>query len=163
MPTLRADAPLEGIEALFIAQPHQAFGLLPWGDVAAHRGGIGAQRSRRTPEQLDDRFALELAAQVPKGGVEPCERAAAVAAGKLVLALFDAFDERIDLQGAGPERPGRDLTVKDRGRDVRVIGRGLTPALSAAVGGDAHEADIAVGEGLELADLHGAHVLARSG
>src|SRR6185437_1478391 len=101
------------------------------------------------------RLALDPPAQVPQRGIEAGERAAAVAAGKLVLALLDALDERLDGKGVGAERPGRHLAMEDRGGDVGVVGRGLSPAARAGVRGDAHEAHEPVVPGLEPRNLHG--------
>src|SRR2546430_11533280 len=109
---------LESVEALFVPQAHQPRGLVGWLNVSSHRGGIGAKPPRPATEQLDHGPALELAAQVPQRGVEPGERAAAVAARELVLALLDAIDQGIDLERVGTERPGGDLTVEDGGGDV---------------------------------------------
>ena len=52
------------------------------------------------------------------------------------------------------ERVRRHLAVEDLAGDVGIVGRDLPPALVARIGGHPHEADIAVGEGLELGDLH---------
>ena len=151
---LGADAPLESVEALFVPQAHEPRRLVGWLNVSSHRGGIGAKPPRPATEQLDHGPALELAAQVPQRGVEPGERAAAVAARELVLALLDAIDQGIDLERVGTERPGGDLTVEDGGGDVGVVGRGLTPADCAGLGGHADEAHELAGEGLEARDLH---------
>ena len=40
-------------------------------------------------------------------------RAAQVGAGKLVLALEDAVDQRLDVERIAPERPRRHLPVHD--------------------------------------------------
>lgn len=65
MAALGGDAPLEGVEALFVAQLHQPARFVGRGDVAAHGGRIGAQAPRLAAEQLDHRLACELAAQIP--------------------------------------------------------------------------------------------------
>ena len=39
---LRTGAHFEGVKALLIAQTFQAVGLIGGGDVALHRGGVGA-------------------------------------------------------------------------------------------------------------------------
>src|SRR5207302_9352820 len=109
---------------------------------------------RPATEQLDHGPALEPAAQVPQRGVEPRERAAAVAARELVLALLDAIDQGIDIERVGTERPAGDLTVEDGGGDVGVVGRGLTPADCAGLGGRAAEAHELAGEGLAARDPH---------
>src|SRR5947208_1100523 len=106
------------------------------------------------PLGLEHGPALELAAQIPQRGVEPGERAAAVAARELVLALLDAIDQGIDLERVGTERPGGDLTVEDGGGDVGVVGRGLTPADRARLGGHPDEAHELVRESLEARDPH---------
>jgi hypothetical protein len=151
---LGPDAPLEGVEPLLIAQPQQALSLGCGRYVTPHRGGVCTQPPRAAAEQLHYRFALELATQVPQRGIEPGDRAAAVAARKLVLALLDAAHQRLDAEGIRTERPGCDLPVEDGGGDVGIVGRGLTPSDRAAVRGEAYEAHELAGEGLEARDLH---------
>ena len=48
------------------------------------------------------------------------------------------------------------LPVENLTRNVGVVGRDLAPTGVTRIGGHAHEADIAVGEGFELGDFHGA-------
>src|SRR6185437_6177379 len=103
---LRSDPPLEGVEAVAVAQVHQPRGLVRGCDVAPHGRGIGAQPPRRAAEQRHHRLALDPPAQVPQRGIEAGERAAAVAAGKLVLALLDALDERLDGKVSAPSAQG---------------------------------------------------------
>ena len=56
--TRRAASPLP-------PEPYETGGLLLRGDVAAHRGGVGSQPSRRASKQFDDGLyaAVDLAAQ----------------------------------------------------------------------------------------------------
>jgi hypothetical protein len=56
-----------------------------------------------------------------------------------VLALLDACDETGDVEGVGAECPERDQPMKDRGRDVRVVGRGPARADLAGVGREPYE------------------------
>ena len=149
-----ADAELEGIEAVAVAQAQEAGGLVFRRDVALHRGGVGAELAGLAAEQRHDRLALDLAAPVPERGVEAGHGALEVGAGKLVLLLLDAVDERVDGEGIGAEGIGRDLPVEDLGGDVGVVGRELAPTLGAVLGGDADEADEAVAEGLQALDPH---------
>ena len=58
-----------------------------------------------------------------------------------MLALGDAVDQRVDVERVRPQGVGRDLTVQHGGRDVRVVGRDLPPALGAVVGADPDDAD----------------------
>ena len=153
---LLADAELEGVVAVRVAQPGETRGLVLGRDVAAHARGIDPERPRRAAQEFADALALEPAAQVPQRGVEPANRAAQVRARKLVLALGDQIDQRVDVGGVGAQRVGRDLAVHHDRRDVREIGRNLAPALGPVVRRDADEADVLGAERLDSGDFHDA-------
>ena len=75
-----------------------------------------------------------------------------------MLALLDALDQRLDVEGVLAKRPRRDLPMKDARRNVGIVSGRLAPADRARVGGHAHEAHELIGEGLEAGDLHVAAV-----
>jgi hypothetical protein len=160
---LGADAELEGVEAVGVAQPHEARRLVLWADVALHRGGVGAQLAGRAAEKRTHRLALALALQVPQRRVEPAHRPEQIGAGELQLLLGDAVDDRLDVAVVRAERPRRHLPVHDEGGDVGVVGGHLPPALGAVLRRDAQEGDVARREGLDRLDLHGSRSRAAAG
>ena len=146
-----------------LAQADEALGLGFRRDVPAHAGGVNAQRARLAAEQRADALALELAAQVPKRGVEPGQRAPDVGAWELVLPVRNQVDQGLGVEGAPAERMGGDLTVDDERREVGVVGRDLAPALGAGVGPDAQEPEVPGAEGLDARDAHADPVSAAPG
>jgi len=103
-------------------------------------------------QQLHDRLADGSPVQVPQGGVETCQRPAAITAGELVLALLYYGDEFGDVPGVLAQDPGSHLAMDDLGGDVGVIGRRLSPAEAPVGGRDPHEADELVGVRLDAVD-----------
>jgi hypothetical protein len=71
-----------------------------------------------------------------------------------VFLLLDPVEQRIDGKDVATQRIGRHLPVQHLCADVRIVGGKLAPALSAALAGDANEADESVGECLETRDPH---------
>ena len=147
--TLGADAKLEGVEAKLIPQPGEPGCLVARGDVALHGRGVGSELPRRAAEQRHDGLAFELATEVPERRIEAAHRALQIGARKLVLLFLDPVEQGSDGEGVRAESPRRHLSVEDLRRDVRVIGGQLAPPLGPVLGRDAHEADVAVREGLE--------------
>jgi hypothetical protein len=68
---------------------------------------------------------------------------------------IDASDQIVDIERIFSERPRRNLTMKDRCRDVGVISRGLSPTRVTCVRGHTYEADKLIAKRLEFADFHG--------
>ena len=136
-----ADAELEGVIAAFVAQAHEPLRLVPRGDVAPHAGSVDPNRTRRTAEQLADALALQLAAQVPQGGIETAHGPAQVGARELVLRLRDPVHEPVDIERVGSEGVRRDLAVQHQRGDIGMVGRGLPPAVRAAVRTHPHHAN----------------------
>ena len=137
-----------------VAQPAQPVGLLPWGDIALHRRGVGTNLTRRSAQQLTNRLAFQLAAKIPKRGIQAANGAAQIGSGELVLALGDHVDQIVDVERVLAQRIGRDLAVQNLRRDVGVVGRDLPPALAALIGADPNEADKLIGEGFDTGDFH---------
>ena len=154
VPALLADADLDRVEPMLLAEPGEALRLVLGRDVPPHARGVRAQAVSSSVEQLEHALALDLPAQVPEGRVEAGQRAVEVGAGKLVLALGDLSDEGLDVERVTTQCMRRDLAMENVRGDVRVVRRDLTPALGAVVGAYANQRDIFGREALDADDLH---------
>ena len=66
-----------------------------------------------------------------------------------MFAAFDQSDERGDIKSIGAQRVRGDLPMEYCRRDIRIVGRGLTPTDGAAVRRQFDKSDKFVAEGLE--------------
>ena len=73
---------------------------------------------------------------------------------KLVFAFGHEVEDIVEIVESAIQHPWRDLSMKNLNRDVGVVGRDLTPAFNAAIGGHAHETDPLVRESLDRRQLH---------
>ena len=151
---LATDAELEGVVAALVAQAREPLRFVPRSDVAPHARPVDPDGTRRAAKQLAHAPALQLAPQIPQGGIEPSHGPAQVRARELVLGLGNPVHERVDVERVGTERVGCDLTVHHPGGDVGMVRRGLSPAFRPAVRAHPHHADEAVGIGLDALDSH---------
>src|SRR5690625_314249 len=70
-----------------------------------------------------------------------------------MLPPLDLADQDLQIVDPAPQRPGRDLAMKDLRRDVGIIGRKLAPAGRAILRRQADESDELIAEGFKSADL----------
>ena len=149
-----ADPEFEGVIAQAVAQAEQARGFVLRRDIALHGGAIGPQAARRAADQLTDRLSFQSAPQVPKGGIQPANRAPQIGSGKLVLFFRNDIDQIVDIIGSLAKRIGRDLPVQHLGRNVGMVRCNLSPPDVAPVARHFDKADKLVGEGFYLRNFH---------
>ena len=121
-------------------------------DIAPHRACIGALLAGLAADQLYHRLSRALPLQIPKRGVEPGERPAAIAARILVLAPFDQADQAGNVFRSGTKRPGGNLPVQHLRSNVGIVGGGLPKPHRAVFCRQSDEADELVAEGLKSGD-----------
>ena len=151
---LLPDPHLERVESVSLPEGGESSRLVRRSDVAAHARLVRTQGSRAPAEELADGLSLELASEIPERGLEPGEGAEEVRAVKLVLALRDVVDERLDVERVAAECVRSDLAVEDLSRDVGVKGSDLPPAFGSLVRADTHDRDVLVPEGVDARDPH---------
>ena len=72
-----------------------------------------------------------------------------------MLAFWYGGHQSLDVEGILAKRPGRDLAMKDEGRNIGIVVCDLSPTVMAAIRRHPDEADELVRERLDGCDLHG--------
>ena len=138
-PHFGADAELEGVEAVLVAQPTEPRRLVFRRDVALHRGRIGPELPGRAAEQRTTGFPSSLPRRSHIAVSRPRSRGTDSCPG--TCARAPKMSKALDVECIAAEHQGATCRWKICGGDVGVVGRRPAPSLARRLGGQPHEAD----------------------